>query len=87
MQGPALNSSTFPTARCDTCDKNVLTYLSLVSEDGAGRACVHCDSPVVTSVSWVSADELAAEGYQVGTLAARPRGPCGGGCKCSVRGD
>ncbi|MBV8454317.1 MAG: hypothetical protein JOZ29_18895 [Deltaproteobacteria bacterium] len=81
----ALHSSTFPTARCDTCGKNVLTYLLLANEAEVQRACVHCDTPVGSNLRWVSADELAADGYQVGTSPARPRGSCGG-CKCSARG-
>jgi hypothetical protein len=84
MREPALKLSTFPTARCNTCGKNVLTYISLAAEAEGQRACVHCDSPVESNLRWVSADELAADGYQIGTSPARR--PCGGGCACSARG-
>jgi len=86
MRETALNSSTFPIARCDACGKDVLTYLLIGDDRGAGRACVHCDNPVGSNLRWVSAEELTADGYQIGTAAARPRGSCGGGCNCSSRG-
>jgi len=85
MREPA-NLSTFPTAQCGTCGKTVLTYLSLTDEGESRRACVHCDAPVASELQWVTADELAADGYDIGMSAAKRRGSCVSGCACSVRG-
>ena len=85
MPEVVLNSSSFPTARCETCGKNVLTYILLAGAGERLRACVHCDTPVGSDVRWVPANELAANGYEVGVSTPRPRS-CGGGCACSARG-
>ena len=86
MREAALNSSTFPTALCKTCGKTVLTYVSLIGENTDQRACVHCDSPVDSALRWVTADELTADGYEIGPQRAPRTGGCGSGCSCSTRG-
>jgi hypothetical protein len=78
-------SASFPTARCNLCERNVLTYVDL---EGAGdaRRCVHCDGPVGAELRWIDASELEAQGYSFGAPAAANGGGCGSGCgTCSVR--
>ncbi len=85
MPEAAQISSSFPTARCDVCDRYVLTYVDF---DGATefRRCVHCDGAVGADLRWINASELEAEGYQFGAPAAASGGECGSGCgTCSVR--
>lgn len=80
-------SSSFPIARCEACDKSVLLYLAYSTDnDQQQRLCVHCDSPVEADVAWVTADELEAEGYSIGTKPAKRA--CGSGCGggCATRG-
>jgi hypothetical protein len=79
-------SSAFPTARCDVCDRYVLTYVDF-EEAAESRRCVHCDGAVgADHLRWINASELEAEGYQFGAPAPAGGGGCGAGCgTCSVR--
>jgi hypothetical protein len=77
--------SSFPTARCDVCDRYVLTYLDF---DGARdlRRCVHCDATLVADLHWINASELESEGYQFVAGTKAGGGQCASGCgTCSVR--
>jgi hypothetical protein len=78
-------SSAFPTARCDACDRYVLTYVDF---EGASesRRCVHCDGAIGAGLRWIKASELEAQGYQFDAPAATGGGGCGSGCgTCSMR--
>jgi hypothetical protein len=87
MREPALNSSCFPTAQCESCGKTVLTHVAFDDSGTALRFCIHCDSLIESDLRWVTAEELAMEGYQIGARTAKPaRGGCGSGCgSCSTR--
>jgi hypothetical protein len=81
MSDSLLISSTFPMARCISCQKDVLTCVTF---DDAGleyRACAHCDTPIAGELSWVSATELESTGYQIGQRRATT-----GGCGCGSGG-
>src|SRR5260370_42011827 len=80
MQEPAHNSSSFPTARCDVCDKTVLTCVGFNVDDEEERYCVHCDSLIESELKWVNGEGLEAEGYSLDAQSARRGGGgCGGG--------
>jgi hypothetical protein len=83
MREPEPHLFTFPMAGCENCGKDVLTYVFLGGAGERQRACVHCDHIVTGGLRWVSADELAADGYQIDPL--RRSGSCGGSCTCSTR--
>jgi hypothetical protein len=85
MPDAAQISSSFPTAHCAACAREVLTYLDF--EDAAElRRCVHCDGAVAGDLRWINAAELEAEGYHFGAPAAKSAGGCGSGCgTCSIR--
>jgi len=90
MREAALNTSSFPTARCEACDRHVLTYLAFNDQDEEQRLCVHCDALIESELHWVTAAELEEEGYSVGAAPTRSAGAgCGSGggaCgTCSVR--
>ena len=79
-------TSRFPVARCDTCQKDVLTCVVLDESGDERRVCAHCDTPISRGLEWISAVELESTGYHVG--APRPHaksGGCGGGCSCSAK--
>jgi hypothetical protein len=82
------HSSFFPTAGCEVCGKTVLTYIAFNSDGNQKRFCVHCDNSIKSGPKWVTADELALEGYQIGAPPAMKTGKgCGTGCgTCSTRG-
>ncbi len=88
MREDVPTTSAFPTARCESCAKSVLTYVILDARGDEVRCCVHCDGPIAQSLRWLTAWELEAEGYEIGY---RPReeksgGGCGSGCgTCSTR--
>ena len=89
MREDVPNTSAFPTARCEPCGKSVLTYVVLDASGDEVRRCVHCDTPIIEELRWLTASELESEGYEIGY---RPRekesgGGCGsGGCgSCSTR--
>jgi hypothetical protein len=85
MPEAAQISSSFPTARCDVCDRYVLTYVDF-DDVRESRRCVHCDGAVGADLRWINASELEAEGYQFGAPAAASSGGCDSGCgTCSVR--
>jgi hypothetical protein len=84
MREVAQISPSFPTARCEVCDRYVLTHVAF-DGDAQSRRCVHCDSEICTSLRWISAPELESEGYHFGAPTAAGGG-CGSGCgSCSVR--
>ncbi len=87
MREPSLNAAAFPTARCEDCDREVLTHVQLDAHGAEVRCCVHCDGPVGTAVNWLNADELEANGYYFGAPPARASGGCSsGGCgTCASR--
>jgi hypothetical protein len=89
MREAALNSSSFPTARCRVCGKIVLTCVGRADDGGERRLCVHCDSLIESELVWVSAAELEAEGYFIGDPPARRGGGgCGASCGgCATRGN
>ena len=72
----------FLVARCDTCDRTVLTARDLDSDGALVLACVHCDTALDDIPRPVDVDELDAMGYVVeGRL--EPHGERGcrdGGC-------
>ncbi|MGH7836916.1 MAG: hypothetical protein ACREQC_03725, partial [Candidatus Binataceae bacterium] len=77
----ALTSSTFPAATCEACGKTVLTHLVFDDTGEAQRCCVSCDSPITSTLAWLSASELETQGYQFGAPRARSGGAgSGGGC-------
>lgn len=89
MRDMAFNSSSlssFPTAHCGACGKTVLAYIG--DTDEGQRFCVHCDSRIDSTLKWVTAEELSAEGYEIDApKAARTGGGCGASCgNCSTRG-
>jgi hypothetical protein len=86
MREAALKNSTFPAAQCESCGKTVLTHIAFDDHGVGQRYCIHCDAPVRPPLQWLTADELTAEGYEVGGKAAR-RGGCGSGCGCAARGN
>ncbi len=77
---PSIGSG-FPVARCDRCDRTVVTCVTIDEAGAESRACAHCDTPIASEISWVSAQALEEAGYEIGTR-AKPRGcGCGsGGC-------
>lgn len=76
--------SSFPMAHCERCDKTVLTYVALDERGAELRLCVHCDGPAGAKLDWVTADELTASGYYIGSPPVEKA--CGSGCgSCSVR--
>ncbi len=78
-------SASFPIARCNLCEREVLTYVEI---EGAGEArrCVHCDGAVGAELRWIDASQLEAEGYSFGAPGAAKGGGCGSGCgTCAVR--
>ena len=78
MREDVPTTAAFPTARCEPCDKSVLTYVTLDERGGEVRCCVHCDGPIVENLRWLTASELESEGYEIGY---RPREEkSGGGC-------
>jgi len=82
MREAAVNSSSFPIARCEACDKTVLLYLAYGGDGQERRLCVHCDSSIDSALAWATAEELEAAGYAIGAPSAK-RGGCGcgsGGC-------
>ncbi len=85
MREPIPDTAVFPMAVCERCGKAALTYLTLDASGGEARCCAHCDGPVSGELRWVSADELEAEGYYIGTPPPRSEGGCGGGCSCSAK--
>ena len=71
-------------AQCDRCAKTVLTYIALGDDGGERRLCVHCDGPAETRLDWVTAGELEASGYYIGSPPVEKA--CGSGCgSCAVR--
>jgi hypothetical protein len=85
MAASAQISSSFPTAQCNSCDRQVLTYVAFEG-DSESRCCVHCDAVLEADLRWINASELEAQGYQFGAPAAATNGGCGSGCgTCSVR--
>jgi hypothetical protein len=86
MREPSLTAASFPTARCDVCDKSTLTYVGLGEDGQERRLCARCDTLVASELEWVSADQLEAEGYYFGSPPRSNGGGCGSGCgTCSVR--
>lgn len=84
------DSSTFPTAHCDSCGRVVLVYVTLDTDDRERRCCVHCDTEIAGPLRWVKPGELEQEGYYFGAPSAK--GSAGGGCaaggcgKCGTHG-
>jgi NAD-dependent SIR2 family protein deacetylase len=79
--------SSFPTTRCEHCDKTVLTYVVLDEQGEECRRCVDCESPVSKAIEWATADEVRSHGYDFGAV-ADGRDTCenNGGCNgCSIR--
>ncbi len=81
VRDPAIGEASFPIARCDSCDRSVLTYLRLDGDGVERRFCTHCDAAVTEKLEWVSADELESVGYYFGS-----RPPASGGCGCGSGG-
>jgi hypothetical protein len=81
MSDSLLISSTFPMARCISCQKDVLTCVRFDDAGVEYRACAHCDTPIAGELSWVSATELESTGYRIGQ-----RRPTTGGCGCGSGG-
>lgn len=79
MREAVPNTSAFPTARCESCEKSVLTYVALNFNGEEARYCVHCDRAIAEELRWLTAAELEAEGYEIGYRPAdKPKS--GGGC-------
>ena len=53
-------------ADCADCGKSVLTYVALDDAGAERRVCVHCDTPLVEQLKWVSPGELEQAGYYFG---------------------
>ncbi|MGH7815660.1 MAG: hypothetical protein ACREQI_16860 [Candidatus Binataceae bacterium] len=71
-------------AQCDHCAKSVLTYVAIGDDGAEQRLCVHCDSPAQARLDWVTAEELTASGYYIGSPPAEKA--CSSGCgSCAVR--
>lgn len=87
MREPVPETSTFPTAQCDRCGKIVLTYVALDDDGAEARRCAHCDDPIDGELSWISAEQLEAQGYEIGYRPREEGGGCEGGCGggCSVK--
>jgi hypothetical protein len=88
MRETVPNTAAFPTARCEPCDKSVLTYVALDERGGEVRYCVHCDGAIVEDLRWLTASELESEGYEIGYRPgeAKPASGCSTGCgTCSTR--
>lgn len=87
MREPVPNTSSFPTSRCEPCGKVVLTYVALGDDGEETRRCAHCDGAIAGELSWISADELEAQGYEIGYRPREEGGGCGNGCGggCSVK--
>jgi hypothetical protein len=84
MLGPEVQSASFPTARCQACEKIVLTYIAIDDRGEEARRCVDCDAAVGDALEWIGADELQDLGYRFGAPAEKRSGGCGGGCgSCS----
>lgn len=81
MSDSPLIRSNFPMARCISCQKDVLTCVSLDDAGVEYRACAHCDTPIAGELSWVSAAELESTGYEIGQRRGKT-----GGCGCGSGG-
>lgn len=77
----AFDSVDFTLGLCDTCDREVLTYVDYANEDER-RLCVHCDAPVDSALRVTQGKELASTGY--GEVS--DGGGCGSGGGCSSGG-
>jgi hypothetical protein len=86
---PAPNPITarFPMARCDACDRIVLTCVGLDEAGAEHRLCAHCDGELDGQLQWVGAAELEESGYQFGSPvpALKKACGCGSGGRCAVR--
>jgi len=78
-------TSRFPVAYCEPCAKSSLTYVTLDESGDERRACVHCETPIVHVLEWISAAELESTGYDLGRPRPKVVGGCGAGCSCSAR--
>ncbi len=87
MPDPNPITATFPMARCEPCDRTVLTYAALDDAGLERRLCVHCDGEIADELRWVSATELEDSGYQFGAPAPKKACGCGNGGGCSIRKD
>ena len=90
MREDVSNTAAFPTARCEPCDKSVLTYVTLDERGDEVRCCVHCDGIIGEELRWLNASELESEGYEIGyradDKAKSAGGSCGTGCgSCATR--
>jgi hypothetical protein len=86
MPQPVPRDSTFPMSECVSCAKSVLTYVALDDAGAEQRVCVHCDTPIVEAVSWVSPGDLEQSGYYFGPPPAEGAGTCSSGCgTCSTK--
>jgi hypothetical protein len=87
MREPSLSTAAFPTSHCETCDRDVLTYIGLGADGAEQRFCVHCDAPAAAELRWISAGELEQEGYYFGSEPPKSAGAgCSSGCgSCSTR--
>lgn len=74
------DTAAFPTARCESCDKSVLTYVALNFEGDEARYCVHCDRAIIEQLRWLTAAELEVEGYEIGYRPEDEKAKSGGGC-------
>ncbi|MGB8683180.1 MAG: hypothetical protein WCD12_09865 [Candidatus Binatus sp.] len=74
-------------ADCAACGKSVLTYVAIDEDGNEGRVCVHCDTPIVENLKWVSPGELEQAGYYFGPPPdENEKGGCGSGCgSCGVK--
>ena len=85
---PTPRDASFPMSDCAPCAKPVLTYVALDDDGTERRVCVHCDTPIVENLKWVSPGELEQAGYYFGPPPAEgdKGGGCGTGCgSCSVK--
>ena len=84
MREPVRNTSVFPIGPCGPCGKTVLTYVALDASGGEARFCIHCDGGIGDDLRWVTAEELEADGYEIGYQPGErteKAGGCGpGGC-------
>ncbi len=80
MPDPNPITAKFPMARCDSCDRVVLTHVVLDDAGGEQRLCVHCDSALGGELQWAGAAELEQSGYEFGSPAQKKACGCGGAC-------
>ena len=77
MQATSFADTRFPTGRCETCAREVLTYAAFDATAFEIRLCVHCDGLVETVTT--TGTELTRHGYEIVEPSSCGSSGCGGG--------